>query len=311
MHIQELLNQLPSDGSVAGIDIGGTKTHLRIQSGEGSKDFVLPSSDWRRRDWKQDAHALLLLLREMPAKKRLLAVAVGAHGCDNAEECREFEAAFKAVTELPVTVVNDSELLPAAFGLHNQIGVVAGTGSIAVCRTKTDEMLVAGGWGWVLGDEGSAPSLVRAAAVQIACHLDSGGTLSDDPLIESFFTGLSIPSAARIGTRIEELGSAREAGRYAHIIFEAADDGSKLASTVIEEGGRALAGLVSRLQQRGANAHTAVAGGGVITAQPRLWEAFRASILAAFGQEMSVHLHRGAPVEGAIVLAAQLLTQHR
>ncbi len=53
--------------------------------------------------------------------------------------------------------------VPAA-GYADGIGVVSGTGSIAVARTAEGRMLAAGGWGWILGDEGSAPALVREAA---------------------------------------------------------------------------------------------------------------------------------------------------
>ncbi len=46
-----------------------------------------------------------------------------------------------------IKVVNDPELLVPAAGFVTGIGVVSGTGSIAVARTADDEMLVAGGWG--------------------------------------------------------------------------------------------------------------------------------------------------------------------
>ena len=64
-------------------------------------------------------------------------------------------------------VVNDAELMVPAAGYFGGIGVVSGTGSIAVARTAEGHMLAAGGWGWILGDEGSAPALVREAAKAI------------------------------------------------------------------------------------------------------------------------------------------------
>src|SRR5690606_29261055 len=49
------------DALIVGIDIGGTKTHLRAEPAGGgpARDLVLPSADWRRRDWDADAAALL------------------------------------------------------------------------------------------------------------------------------------------------------------------------------------------------------------------------------------------------------------
>jgi N-acetylglucosamine kinase-like BadF-type ATPase len=195
------------------------------------------------------------------------------------------------------------------LGLAQQIGVVAGTGSIAVCRSAEDEMLVAGGWGWIIGDEGSAASLIREACRTVALHLDRGGS-SDDPLVGTLFSALEIPSPARIGSRLGSLGSAKEVGRHAHVIFDAAEAGSELADAVIREGGRALADLVLRLKLRGSQATKVVAGGSVIVAQPRLWDAFRAGVADACGSEISLFLHKGPPVEGAIVLADRLAAEH-
>ena len=299
---------LAPEASIVGVDIGGTKTHLRLRDSAGQRDLIVPTSDWRHRDWQRDAHSLLELVAHFTDDAPLAAIGVGAHGCDDKEECQAFEDALSAASRLPVRVVNDAELMPAAFGREQQIGVVAGTGSIAVCRTEKGEMLVAGGWGWIIGDEGSAASLVREAARAVALHLDRGGS-ANDPLVRNLFASLEIPSAARIGSRLGSLGSAKEVGRHASLIFKAADDGSALADTVIREGGKALADLVVRLRLRGAKATSVVAGGSVIASQPRLWDAFRAGVADVCGTELSLFLHQGPPVEGAIVLADKLAAE--
>ena len=299
---------LAPEASIVGVDIGGTKTHLRLRDSAGQRDLIVPTSDWRHRNWQRDAHSLLELVAHFTDGAPLAAMGVGAHGCDDKEECQAFEDALNAASRLPVRVVNDAELMPAAFGREQQIGVVAGTGSIAVCRTEKGEMLVAGGWGWIIGDEGSAASLVREAARAVALHLDRGGS-ANDPLVRNLFASLEIPSAARIGSRLGSLGSAKEVGRHASLIFKAADDGSALADTVIRGGGRALADLVVRLRLRGAKATSVVAGGSVIASQPRLWEAFRAGVADVCRTELSLFLHQGPPVEGAIVLADKLAAE--
>lgn len=299
---------LAPQASVVGVDIGGTKTHLRLRERTGQRDLIVPTSDWRHREWHRDARSLLDLVASFAEGVPVAALGVGAHGCDDQAECLAFEEAFTAASSMPVRVVNDAELMPAAFGLEQQIGVVAGTGSIAVCRTAQDEMLVAGGWGWIIGDEGSAASLVREAAHAVALHLDSGGTDSD-PLVRYLFLALEIPSAARIGSRLGSLGNAKDVGRHASLIFDAANEGSDLANTVIGNGGRALADLVSRLRLRGSQAHSVVAGGSVIASQPRLWNAFRAGVAELCDPDLSLLLHQGPPVEGAIVLADRLAAE--
>jgi N-acetylmuramic acid 6-phosphate etherase len=73
-----------------------------------------------------------------------------------------------------VSVSNDATLLLAA-GTPDGWGlaVIAGTGSIAFVRTTTGEIGRCGGWGFLLGDEGSAYRLVMTA-LRAACRSFDG-----------------------------------------------------------------------------------------------------------------------------------------
>jgi N-acetylglucosamine kinase-like BadF-type ATPase len=297
----------PAAPLIVGIDIGGTKTHLRAElpGGGPARDLVVPSGEWRVRDWHRDAARLLELMAGLVDGMPVAALGVGAHGCDDAAECEAFERAFAAQTRVPLRVVNDAELMPLALGLAGQIGVVAGTGSIAVCRPLAGGMLVAGGWGWIVGDEGSAPSLVREAVRAVARHFDAGGGRGE-PLVEAIFAALNVPSVPRLGSALTEMRSAAAVGRHAVAVFEAAEAGSALARGVIRAGGRALADLAALLAARGAGATDAVAGGSVIAAQPPLWQAFAEGLTEATGGRLTPRLFTGKPVEGACRLAASL-----
>ena len=289
-----------------GIDIGGTKTHLRAYDASGShRDLILPTLEWRMREWAPDAAALLRVAKKFAAGAPITRMAVGAHGCDDESECIAFESALAAHASFPVKVVNDAELLPAALGLTHQIGLVAGTGSIAVCRDRDGRMLVAGGWGWIIGDDGSASGLVREAARAVALHLDYGGT-PDEPLVRLLFEALAIPSAARIGSAVARQGGAAALGSHAPIVFEAAMRGSPIAGQVIREGARELADLVARLRRTGSDATIVVAGGSVIASQPLLADAFVDEVALRFEGRVTAKLYPGPPVEGACRLAASL-----
>lgn len=289
-----------------GVDIGGTKTHLRATDpGGATRDMIIPTADWRVRDWDKDAIALSEIARNFARGAAIAQMAVGAHGCDDQQECEAFHAAFGRHAGFPVAVVNDAELMPAALGLEGQIGLVSGTGSIAVCRNRDGRMLVAGGWGWMIGDEGSASGLMREAARKVAYYLDGGGSESE-PLVSRVFAALEISSVARIGTGVAATGGAAGLGRHAHIIFEAVEAGSVLARQVIEDGARDLAGLIGLLRKNGAEATAVVAGGSVIASQPLLWSAFSAQVDRLYGGNVSAQLFQGAPVEGACRIAARL-----
>jgi N-acetylglucosamine kinase-like BadF-type ATPase len=216
---------------------------------------------------------------------------------------------------------------------------VAGTGSIAVGTDRRGETLLAGGWGWVLGDEGGAASIVREATrAALAAH-DEG--LADDGLLAAllgaFGVGASSATAAEDGVATED-GVAAEDGvtvedgvtaagdgaaeRLARIVndeptvenwapraaavFAAAEAGSGRAAAVIEAAAAELAALVRRVRARGAVGTTVVAGGSVVTRQPLLARALADRLrLVDAGFELRVLAEE--PVAGAVVLARRLL----
>ncbi|NEE23040.1 ATPase, partial [Streptomyces sp. SID7499] len=149
-----------------GIDVGGTKTHLRaFADGAGVVDHVRSSTGWRPHDARAAADWLAdLIAVALPSSPRPSALAVGGHACETARQCAGIRAALQERLGVPALVVGDAELLVPAAGLEKGVGLVAGTGSVAVGRLPGGEAVQVGGWGAVLGDEGGAAGLVREAA---------------------------------------------------------------------------------------------------------------------------------------------------
>ena len=288
---------------IAGIDIGGTKTHILVKDTDRLvADKVVASTDWRVWEREKDAAMLAALIKEI-AGGELCATAIGAHGCDTDQHCKQLESDLSARLEGRIKVVNDSELLVPAAGFVSGIGVVSGTGSIAVARTANDEMLVAGGWGWILGDEGGAAALVREAARAVRGSIDLGQT--DDPLITELMSKLETGDPTKIGRLLNDTRSAAIWGGYADAVFGAARQGSVLANRVIREGADALAGLIGVLIGRGADARHVVIGGGVVVEQPLLFEAF-VDAMSTVSPASEITLLRAAPVNGALAMAERL-----
>jgi len=287
------------------MDIGGTKTRvIAARGGANLADETVATETWRTWRVGDDAEGLAALVKRV-AGGVPDSFAVGAHGCDSDQQCDELREALAA--RLPgaqVKVVNDSELLVPAAGYASGIGVVSGTGSIAVARSRDGRMLAAGGWGWILGDEGSAAALVRESARAIRGAVDN--ERFDDPLIELLLKATGSREVTKLGRALNEVRGAAEWGRYANVVFDAAALGSSLAHKVIEDGAAALADLVGILARRGADSSVVVAGGGVITEQPLLWDAFKAAVATVSPRSEVVLLHR-APVLGAVALAERAL----
>lgn len=295
---------------IAGIDIGGTKTQLTAEAQPGQRrDVVVPTADWRnRRDRQSDAVALADLVSAFTETTAPAALVVGSHGCDTDDDCIELQTNLARQLGGTILVLNDSELLLPAAGRERGFSLVSGTGSIAVGRRADRKMIAAGGWGWYLGDEGSASGLVRDAARAVRAALDAGEPL--DQLGRSLMQALSVGNPVELGRALSDLGSAADIGNLAPTVFEAVEAGSGLAARVIAEGGKALALLAERLVARGATAGDVVAGGGVITRQPRLFDAFRAA-LAEQLPLLRVTLYSDPPVEGAVRLARRLANGER
>ena len=298
------------DRVVIGVDIGGTKTHVRVAPVTGSEheDHIGLTSLWRRTGNIEDVEVLLGVVQNLRGERRCHGLAVGAHGCDTTQDCDAFESVLQARVDFPVKVVNDAELFVPAAQLTSGIGLVAGTGSIAVGRRADNAMVAAGGWGWILGDEGSASGLVREAVRAVRGAIDM--ERPQDVLFDALCGSLGVRSETEFGRKLAAVHGAADWGSHARAVFAAAGAGSGLALDVIRDGARALAVLVRRVADRGANARHVVAAGGVIVAQPLLYEMFVEELARAM-PEAEPRLLRSAPVTGAVVLAQRLIDAAR
>jgi N-acetylglucosamine kinase-like BadF-type ATPase len=287
-----------------GIDIGGTKTQIVASAGSELSSVSIPTNEWRSRlDSKRDAAKLIAAVLDLSGGRQPDVVVAGSHGCDTDDDRERMQTSLAKTLSGTVLVLNDSELLLPAAGKQRGISVISGTGSIAVARSEDRRMLAAGGWGWFLGDEGSASGLVREAARAVRASLDAGEAM--ELLGRNLLAAVGITNPVELGRALGELGSAASIGRFANLVFEAADAGSGIAAKVIADGGRALATLTQRLVARGAHGGDVVTGGGVISRQPRLFRAFQ-SALAEIQPALTLTLLTEPPVVGALALAKEL-----
>ncbi|MFE7856741.1 N-acetylglucosamine kinase [Streptomyces sp. NPDC057403] len=292
---------------VVGIDVGGTKTHLRALAGHDPvADRVRSSSGWRPHDPVAAAGWLAALVAEaLPARTRPSALAVGGHACETPRQCEQIRTALQLHFDAPALVVGDAELLVPAAGSDKGVGLVAGTGSVAVGRLPDGTPVQVGGWGAVLGDEGGAAGLVREAARAAWAAHDRGE--EPDDLARGLVAAFGVGEVPALGAALEGARDvSAEWGRHAPVVFAAAEAGSPLARAVIAEAGRSLAALVERLAARGLPVDDVVVAGGTILNQPALYDAFVSSLAASLPGARPQPL-RVPPVEGAVALARSLL----
>jgi glucosamine kinase len=166
-----------------GVDGGGTKTVARVASIEADGRLCVVGSGHAGGSnplsvgWDAAEHAIASAvaearhgLRESP-QGAVLAIA----GCGT-PDARERVQAWAMLADLAdtVQVVPDTAPVLAEAPLGSAaIGLIAGTGSVALARRRDGGTTTLGGWGYLLGDEGSAYAIGRDALRQVAAEVDA------------------------------------------------------------------------------------------------------------------------------------------
>ncbi|MBG6184940.1 N-acetylglucosamine kinase-like BadF-type ATPase [Arthrobacter sp. CAN_A214] len=298
-------NSSPSSGPghiVIGLDIGGSKTRgIRIVNSTVTDDRVAASANIQNVSVHVAASNLAGLLTALGADKAGH-IYVGAGGADtdkDQEELRRLIAPY--APDATVTIVHDTRLILAGGGMETGIAVIAGTGSAAWGITADGTEARAGGWGYLLGDEGSGYWLGREA-VRHSLRRANLGLPSD---------GLTTALLARC-----DLGSPEELIRLFHgdtdrtywadkawAVFDCADSGHAASQRLIKQAGEDLAEQTLQVATRLHLPGPVVLGGGLGVNRPTLQEAFTANLALHGITEVSI-LPR-EPVFGVLYLIGQ------
>lgn len=165
-----------------GIDGGGTKTTCAV----GDESRVLatvtagPSNmfrvgEQRARESLHDAVRRACAAAGI-APREIACTCLGASGAGRPEIAAVVRNALAEILPNQIEVIGDMEIaLDAAFDTGPGVIVIAGTGSIAYGRDRQDRTARAGGWGFAIGDEGSAHWIGRQAVTALLRESDETG----------------------------------------------------------------------------------------------------------------------------------------
>lgn len=293
-----------------GVDVGGTKTHVAVRGTDGTRfDTVLPSADWRRGMLFDDPGNLPRLAAAVDAVAPgcwHTAVVIGMHGLDTEAQCADAASVLRRSSRGRVEVVNDAALLGPAAGHDPCITLVVGTGAVARGVDAHGTVLTADGYNALLGDDGSAPALVREAtraAMRSADRHGPGAALAD-PMVAALCRAYGVGGVTDLALAVTTDDPYRW-GRHAPLVFEALGHGSPLAHEVVAGAAATLAGNVAALKARGALGDVVVGAGAVLTGQASLRDAVLRH-LDDLRPGLTLHLLQSPPVDGALALAARL-----
>ena len=307
--------------TLLGVDGGGTSTIARLADAEGrvlGRGKAGPSNIKAVGDASARA-ALDGAIRSAFADAGLEpgpvgATCLGLAGFDRPEDKRWLEGWVEGSPwRGRLVLVNDGDLVVAAGTPEGWgVGLIAGTGSIAVGRGPDGRTARAGGWGHLIGDEGSGYGVAIAGLRRVARTADGRagrGTDGRDPLSIRLCEALGIADVSELVSAVYRSGVDRSRlASLAPAVVAAAGEDPGVFAEILEPAAVELARMVS-----------AVARSLGLTSGP-LPLALAGSFLLNSPGVSRVVIHRliesdldvratpvPEPVEGAVVLARRAL----
>ncbi len=295
---------------VVGVDAGGTATNVIAAKGDATVgEFVGDPANVRIAGVDDAADTIARAVGSVLEGATPAAVFVGAAGAGRDDLAQSLQRALSVRLPGVTLGVSDDAYIALRAGVPSgdAMVLVAGTGSIAYAESD-GRRFRAGGYGYLLGDEGSAFS-IGAAAVRLALR-SYDGRAPRDPLVEAVETQLGATSAQAVLNEVYELPHpTRRIAAMAPEVLRLAGDGERSATKIVQTAALELFDLLkslvktAELQDR---EFPLVFAGGLMAQNSLLSYLLETRI----GNEMPfVHVIKGAPAPqmGALAMARSLL----
>ncbi|NOU98406.1 N-acetylglucosamine kinase [Paenibacillus sp. LMG 31456] len=257
---QEQEQEALSQQRFIGVDGGGTKTTCIIGDGCGNVLAMChgESSNIKSRPWDEVKNTLWTLIERAlelsnSNESQLVGVFLGLAGADRPEDKQQFVDFFedKFKTKVPVTIQNDA-ITALAAGAWGEAGIVliSGTGSIGYgYLPETDTYVRVGGWGYLLGDEGSGFAIGQKALIAVMKQHDGRGKWT--ALTELVLDEWSLSDPNRIVTHVYSQSNVRTGvADISKLAVRAAKAGDEVAVGIIVEAVEQLVELAVTAKSR-------------------------------------------------------------
>jgi len=286
-----------SDGTIVSLGSSGPSNY-HVVGIEGAKKAIFESFQAARKKAK------------IEAEKVEVAVA-GLAGLDCSFDDKLLNSKLPEIgIAKTFKVVHDS--LIALYGATSgKMGVIviAGTGSVAAGTDGKGNRIRVGGWGSILGDEGSA-YFIGSTALKLALKIFDGRIKANTKLTEQIKSALNIEELDDIIRRVyTEKMTVTEIASLAPIVTKLATEGDELCKSIVSEAAEELAILaktvITRLKIQDEEFPVATVGG-VFKAGDIIIKPFEDSILK-IAPHAKVGKPRFGPGIGSVILALEIL----
>jgi len=297
-----------------GVDGGGTHTRAEVLDssgrvcGEGHAD----AANFLRVGLAAALNSIKRAVNEACARagmtpERITAACVGLAGVQHPKHHHQMLEALKAAFKFPVlSLETDARIaLAGATDLQPGVVIIAGTGSISCGINSRGEFVRAGGWGPVMGDEGSGTYIGRRALETVVSAYDHRSPPTG--LTEKVCRYFGISSPPELPSVIYNSSPKvnREIAQLSKLVVEAAREADAAALGILTDAAlelaRAVVAVIERLKMQDERFRVAYVGG-VFEAGELILSPLRESIaVLAPHAFLAPPLH--PPVIGAVKLA--------
>jgi N-acetylglucosamine kinase-like BadF-type ATPase len=263
---------------VLGIDSGGTKTVCLLADERGSilSEGRGPGANLHTAGELSVEKVLHEVMEEAIGDRGITpaAICLGIAGVDRDDEARTVRAIMRRIGQRSrVVVVNDALIaLVAGAGDAPGIVIIAGTGSIVYGKNQAGDAARAGGWGHMIGDEGSGYWIGREALAAVMRGADGRGPSTG--LTEDVLDHFSIADVSRLPRIVYDREQPRmSVAAIGPLVQRASEQGDAVATRILERAADELVlgvrSVATRLEMRG-DSFTCYLAGGVFRAVPWL-----------------------------------------
>ena len=239
---------------IGGIDAGGTATKCLLLDEHGKTLIAQKGSPANYQAGAEAAanaiRSTLSAAMDGAGVDRVDLLGIGLAGAGRKPELLQMKQCLGTLVGVErYALTDDGEI--AVLGAHRgQPGMVlvAGTGSIAYGLRRDGVMVRRGGWGAILGDEGSG-YWIGLKAVQAVIRAEEGRD-KETRLTTVIRQGLGIDSLAALPSMVynSSLGR-RELASLAPVVVQTAAEGDPVAAAIIDAATEELVHLVQTVQQ--------------------------------------------------------------
>src|SRR3954447_5244338 len=295
---------------VLGIDAGGTKTVclLADESGAILAEARGPGANLHAAGELAVEKVLHEVMERAIGDRTVVpaAICLGIAGVDREDEAQVVRAMMRRIGyKSRVLVVNDA-LIALVAGARDDpaIVLIAGTGSIAYGRNGSGEAARAGGWGHMIGDEGSGYWIGREALAAVMRGADGRGP--ETRLTAAILSHFNLDDESRLPRIVYDRELPRvSVAALGPIVQSVAEQGDAVAGRILERAADELVlaaeSVATRLEMRG-DAFTFYLAGGVFRVVPWLAEEMPKR-LAEVAPRAQTEMLLEEPAVGAVWLA--------